>query len=80
MKNIQTEHNICLKFQLLGGKAVGHLQSVVLGLKTGLLWNKSKWSERDSNLGPLAPKPLGHDAFPYVYSFRLFITLSCAVL
>ena len=37
MKNIQTEHNICLKFQLLGGKAVGHLQSVVLGLKTGLL-------------------------------------------
>ena len=31
--NIQTEHNICKKSQLVGGKPVGFLQSVALDLK-----------------------------------------------
>ena len=37
----------------MGGKPVGYLQSMALNLKIGLLRNKSEWSERDLNLGPL---------------------------
>ena len=51
------------KLQLEGGEPVGYLQSVALDLKAGLPWNKSKWSERDSNPGlRITSPPLGHTA------------------